>query len=141
MRSYLPRRTLGSPSTTCQLTARARQRNGVDSQGIPPNVHSGDAMTNAWVRPDRPLVVAHRGIPVRFPENTMPSFRAAIAGGAEMIEADVQLSRDGVLVMMHDTTVDRTTNGKGPLADLTYEELGALDAGGWFGPAFVGTGI
>ncbi|GAA0427576.1 glycerophosphoryl diester phosphodiesterase [Acrocarpospora corrugata] len=95
-------------------------------------------MTSPWLRAGRPLVVGHRGQRAHIPEHTMPSLRAAIQRGAEMIEADALLSRDGQLVLMHDTTVDRTTDGTGPLADLTWAELAELDAGSWFGPEFAG---
>jgi glycerophosphoryl diester phosphodiesterase len=75
------------------------------------------------------LVIAHRGGPDRAPENTLAAFRGAIALGADGVELDCQRSRDGALVVMHDETVDRTTNGKGAVADLTLAQLRALDAG------------
>lgn len=71
----------------------------------------------------------------------MPSFLAAIEHGAEMIEADALLSRDGELVLMHDDTVDRTTDGHGRVADMAWDELARLDAGIWFGPEFAGLRI
>jgi glycerophosphoryl diester phosphodiesterase len=98
-------------------------------------------LTAAWLRPDRPLIVAHRGLRAHVPEQTVASFQAAITHGAEMIEADAQLSRDGQLVLMHDVDVDRTTNGHGSVADLTWAELSSLDAGGWFDPMFSGLRI
>jgi glycerophosphoryl diester phosphodiesterase len=76
-----------------------------------------------------------------MPEQTMASFEAAIARGAEMIEADAQLSRDGELVLMHDEDVQRTTNGRGRVAALSFDELSSLDAGGWFGLEFAGLRI
>jgi glycerophosphoryl diester phosphodiesterase len=94
----------------------------------------------SWLR-DRPLLVAHRGLRARVPEQTMASFTAAIEHGAEMIEADAQLSLDGELVLMHDDTVDRTTDGHGLVGDLTWTELSRLDAGSWFDPAFSGLRI
>ncbi len=84
---------------------------------------------------------AHRGDTKNAPENTIPAFESAVKLGAQQIEFDVQLSKDGQLVIMHDPTVDRTTNGTGAVSDLTFEELRALDAGSWFGPAFAGTQI
>jgi glycerophosphoryl diester phosphodiesterase len=96
---------------------------------------------NPWIRPDDPLIIAHRGQPAEAPEQTLESFTLAIERGAEMIEADVQLTRDGVLAMMHDPTVDRTTDGHGRPADHTWAELQALDAGGWFGPTYAGVRI
>lgn len=74
-------------------------------------------------------ICAHRGASDTHPENTIKAFREAIRLGAQMIEFDVALSRDGQLVLMHDSTVDRTTNGTGPVSQLTLEELKKLDAG------------
>ncbi len=73
--------------------------------------------------------IAHRGASGTFPENTLAAFRAAIELGAQMCELDVQLTRDRAVVVMHDDTVDRTTDGHGAVADLTLEELKRLDAG------------
>jgi glycerophosphoryl diester phosphodiesterase len=75
------------------------------------------------------------------PENTLAAFRRAAEMGAVMIELDVQLSRDGHVVVMHDDTVDRTTDGQGAVAALDLRSLEALDAGSWFGPAFAGERI
>lgn len=79
------------------------------------------------------LVIAHRGASAYAPENTAPAFDLAIDMGAGMIETDIQVSRDGHLVLIHDDLVDRTTNGSGPVSDHTLDELRALDAGSWFG--------
>ena len=82
-----------------------------------------------------PLVVAHRGLRVEFPENTLVGFEAALAAGVDVVEIDVAESVDGVLFCMHDTTLDRTTDaavlfGAGRLAaELTIGELRWLDAG------------
>lgn len=75
--------------------------------------------------PSRPafLKIAHRGYSLRYPENTLPAFEAAVAAGADMIELDIRLSRDGELVVIHDATVDRTSNGRGRVADLSLAEL------------------
>ena len=78
------------------------------------------------------LNIAHRGASGTFPENTVSAFRAAIDAGADMCELDVQLSRDGAIVVIHDDTVERTTDGKGEVAELTLEELRRLDAGAKF---------
>ncbi|MFJ7729437.1 glycerophosphodiester phosphodiesterase family protein [Neobacillus sp. NPDC097160] len=86
----------------------------------------------------RPVVAAHRGVPSIAPENTMASYRKAYELGADMIETDVQRTKDGQLVIMHDYTVDRTTNGKGNVKDLTLEQIRALDAGIKFKPEFQG---
>jgi glycerophosphoryl diester phosphodiesterase len=75
-------------------------------------------------------VIAHRGGPVHAPENTLAAFRTAIDQGAAWLEFDVQMTRDGALVVIHDETVDRTTDGTGALRDLTLAQVRALDAGG-----------
>jgi glycerophosphoryl diester phosphodiesterase len=75
------------------------------------------------------VVWGHRGAAAEFPENTLAGFRRALELGIEGIELDVHLSKDGVPVVIHDETVDRTTNGKGAVADLTAAELRELDAG------------
>lgn len=82
------------------------------------------------------LNIAHRGASGRFPENTLSAFRAAIEAGADMCELDVRLSRDGVMVVIHDDTVDRTTNGSGTVARMTFDELRRLSAGARFGSEF-----
>ncbi len=93
---------------------------------------------NAWRRSDRPLVIAHRGHSVERPENTLTAYRRAIELGADMIECDVNVTRDGDLVMIHDWTLDRTTNGRGPVAALTLDEIRGLDAGSSFGAEWAG---
>jgi glycerophosphoryl diester phosphodiesterase len=75
------------------------------------------------------IVTSHRGAGSLEPENTLRAMRRAIALGVDQIETDVQLTRDGHLVLMHDPTVDRTTNGTGKIAELTFAELRKLDAG------------
>ncbi|MCR6098223.1 glycerophosphodiester phosphodiesterase [Salipaludibacillus agaradhaerens] len=78
------------------------------------------------------LIFAHRGASGTYPENTMDAYKAAAEAGADGLEVDVQLSKDGVPVLIHDETVNRTTNGEGWVKDLTYEELQTMDAGSWF---------
>lgn len=80
----------------------------------------------------RPLVIAHRGHSSGAPEQTLAAFRQAIDLGADMIEADVRVTRDGHLVLCHDARVDRTTSGRGFVGDHTYADLRLLDAGSWF---------
>jgi glycerophosphoryl diester phosphodiesterase len=77
----------------------------------------------------RPLAIAHRGGAVHQPENTLAAFRQAVADGVGWIEFDVQRSADGELVVFHDATLDRTTDGAGAVADKTLAELRSLDAG------------
>ena len=87
----------------------------------------------------RPLVIAHRGASGTAPENTLPAFQRAVALGAPMIELDVQTTKDGAVVVIHDWVLDRTTTGSGLVTDRTLAEVRACDAGRWFGPAFAGT--
>ena len=82
----------------------------------------------------RPLVYAHRGGAALKPENTIAAFDHGLGLGADGLEFDVHLSRDGVVVVHHDNTVDRTTNGRGAVRHLTAAELAHLDAGYWFQP-------
>ena len=77
-------------------------------------------------------IIAHRGFSSVRPENTFASFEHAINSGFNLIELDVHLSKDGVPVVMHDVTVDRTSNGSGPIKSKTLDELKQLDAGSWF---------
>ena len=83
-------------------------------------------------------IVVHRGANALAPENTWPSAEAALQYGAKWIEVDVRKSKDGVLFNLHDETLDRTTNGKGLLADMLSDDVCKLDAGSWFGPQFAG---
>ncbi|MEA4882570.1 MAG: glycerophosphodiester phosphodiesterase [Clostridia bacterium] len=80
-----------------------------------------------------PLILGHRGMPVSAPENTIPSFRQAMRAGADGIELDVHLSKDGQLVVIHDEKVDRTTDGSGLVRDKTLAELLGLNAAAKFG--------
>lgn len=84
----------------------------------------------------RPLIIAHRGASAAAPENTGVAIRRAFAMRADAVELDVQLTRDRRAVIFHDDRLERTTNGRGRLADHSYSELRRLDAGSWFGPAF-----
>jgi glycerophosphoryl diester phosphodiesterase len=89
----------------------------------------------------RPRVIAHRGASGSAPENTLAAFRRAAALGADMIELDVQLTRDGAVVVIHDWTLERTTDGTGAVRDQAFAALRHLDAGRWFAPAFAGERI
>jgi glycerophosphoryl diester phosphodiesterase len=86
-------------------------------------------------------VIAHRGASGTCPENTIPAFRRAAEVGAHMVELDVQLTRDGRPVVIHDWTLDRTTSGRGSVRRRTLAEIATLDAGSWFAPAFAGTRV
>ena len=83
-----------------------------------------------------PRIIAHRGYSQKYPENTLAAFQAAVATGAPMIELDVMFSRDRKPVVIHDATLERTTNGHGAVKDFTVAELKKLDAGSWFDPRF-----
>ncbi|HUI90583.1 MAG TPA: glycerophosphodiester phosphodiesterase family protein [Anaerolineales bacterium] len=89
----------------------------------------------------RPLVFAHRGASAHAPENTLASFELALSHGADVLELDVRLSADGRVVVIHDSTVDRTTNGHGRVAQLTLAELRSLDAGSFFSEKYRGEKI
>lgn len=91
--------------------------------------------------PGHLVVTAHRGASSVAPENTLSAMVAAVEAGAEFAELDVGLSRDGEVVLMHDRTLDRTTNGTGNLGDYSLEELRGLEAGSWFNQGFTGEPI
>src|SRR5213593_2718322 len=87
------------------------------------------------------MVIAHRGASSYAPENTLAAFDLAIEMGVSHIELDVHTTRDGHVVVIHDDTADRTTNGSGPVTSHSLAELTALDAGAWFDRRFVGQRI
>ncbi|MFI8006981.1 glycerophosphodiester phosphodiesterase [Streptomyces sp. NPDC086010] len=97
----------------------------------------------SYIRPaGAPLtVIGHRGASSAAPENTLVSQEIARRGGADFIENDVQPSKDGVPYILHDATVDRTTDGTGPVRSLTSAQLDALDAGSWFAPHYKGARV
>jgi glycerophosphoryl diester phosphodiesterase len=88
--------------------------------------------------PFQPPVIAHRGARGSAPENTLAAYKRAKEEGAVWVETDVKLTHDGVPILMHDDELDRTTNGKGLVADMPWSEFQKLDAGGWFDPQFSG---
>jgi glycerophosphoryl diester phosphodiesterase len=89
----------------------------------------------------RPIRFAHRGGGDRAPENTLAALAESIRQGVDALEFDVRTSADGVPVLMHDESVDRTTDGRGPVASMTLAELKRLDAGSWFDGRFRGERI
>ncbi len=93
-----------------------------------------EAMKHPFLRVPSPCVLGHRGAAGECPENTLTSFERALARGASILETDLRISRDGVAVMFHDATVDRTTEGSGRVADHALAELRRLDAGYRFSP-------
>jgi glycerophosphoryl diester phosphodiesterase len=94
-----------------------------------------------FYRDDRPLNLAHRGASEDAPQNTMAAFLLAAELGADGVELDAQLSADGHVVVIHDLSVDATTDGRGPVRAKSLAELKELDAGGWFAPVFAGERI
>src|SRR5919107_2807685 len=85
-------------------------------------------------RGEWPVNLAHRGASALAPENTIEAFRLAVGAGAGGLELDVHMTRDGQIVVIHDPTVDRTTNGSGAVSEMTFDELRRLDAGHTFSP-------
>lgn len=129
-----------APAVLCSLALVANLSAGSTAPTMAPALQLLDLK--------RPLVIAHRGDSAAAPENTLPSFRQALATGADLVELDYHHSRDGVPVVMHDPTLDRTTNAaacwgrKEVRIDQTVAaDIQSLDAGTWFGPAFVGTRV
>ena len=89
----------------------------------------------------RPLISAHRGALTLAPENTLQSYEYAFAFGVPLIEVDIQQTKDGKFVALHDSTVDRTTNGTGRVSGMSLATLRSLDAGSWFSPEFAGVKV
>ncbi|QIG38157.1 hypothetical protein G5T42_00570 [Microbacterium sp. 4R-513] len=107
----------------------------------PARVSATELLGDARVSEEPAFVVSHRGGGALAPENTIPAVEAALEAGFEWVEVDVRLTADRVPVLLHDATVDRTTDGTGRLADLTLAQVEALDAGSWFGAAHAGTRV
>jgi glycerophosphoryl diester phosphodiesterase len=105
------------------------------------NQKTAPEAADAWRGKYPVIVTAHRGFSGQAPENTLAAFRAAIAAGSDRIELDVHLTRDNEVVVIHDDTLERTTTGKGNVAEKTFAELQRLDAGAWFDPRFAGERI
>src|SRR5262245_43372391 len=97
---------------------------------------SDQGSREAQISDRKPYVVAHRGGRKWAPENTMAAFKKAIDAGVYGIELDIHRSKSGELMVIHDETVNRTTNGTGLIKDMTFAELQKLDAGSWFAPSF-----
>lgn len=89
----------------------------------------------------KPLIIAHRGASAYAPENTMASFNLAMEMNSDGIELDVHMTKDKAIVVCHDETVNRTSNGNGFIKDLTLQEIRELDAGSWFGEEYKGEKI
>ncbi|QCT04023.1 glycerophosphoryl diester phosphodiesterase [Paenibacillus algicola] len=91
--------------------------------------------------PNKPLIFAHRGASGEAPENTLAAFRLGLEQGCTGIELDIHLSKDNSLVVIHDDSIDRTTNGSGKVNDMTVEQLQTYDAGSWFHERYAGETI
>lgn len=100
-----------------------------------------DLVAGAGAAGGVPQIIAHRGNRSVTPENTLAAFASAIRAGCGSIELDIVRSRDGVPMIIHDETLDATTNGAGKVSDYLAEEIAALDAGSWFDPAFAGAQV
>ena len=99
-------------------------------------------MKNYWTQSKKNIfVAAHRGCSTKYPENTMPAFKAALDAGVDQIEFDLHVTLDNEIVIMHDSDVSRTTNGKGKLSEMTLAQIKELDAGSYKGEEFVGTRV
>ena len=122
----------------------------VTSLALSVPMKAADTNSPAWklIRADRPLVIGHRGYSAFAPENTLPSFKLAMAAGADLVELDYHHSKDGIPVVIHDAELDRTTDAvkkwgqtKIKVGTKTVAEIQSLDAGGWFDAKFAGTKI
>jgi glycerophosphoryl diester phosphodiesterase len=89
---------------------------------------------NRWIQKRAPLNIAHQGGEDEFPSNTLYAFRKAVRAGADMLELDIGVTKDGKVIVMHDTTVDGKTNGHGTVASKTLKQIKRLDAAYWFAP-------
>ena len=99
-------------------------------------------MFGALRTPGEPAFIAgHRGDRANFPENTLPALQGVLDSDFDFVETDIQLTADGVPVLIHDLDVDRTTNGTGLVADLTLEQVKTLDAGSWYSAEFAGVQV
>lgn len=123
-----------------QVEARARRARRDETRRLKAaSALERPALIEQWAHRTGPaLVVAHRGASGHAPENTLASFDLAMQMGADAVECDVHLSRDGQLFVLHDFAVDRTTNGHGPVAQMSSADLKRLDAGSWRGAEFAG---
>ena len=110
--------------------------------GLPAIADESPTTIDDFMDIDSPIrVIAHRGFSGHAPENTLVAIRQAIEVGADMVEIDVTVTSDGHVILLHDETLDRTTDGQGLPTEKTLDELRRLDAGSWFGPDYAGEKI
>ncbi|MDQ7880063.1 glycerophosphodiester phosphodiesterase family protein [Microbacterium sp. QXD-8] len=107
----------------------------------PARVSSRELMGDERTPGEAAFIASHRGGAATAPENTLPAITAALAAGFDYVEVDVALTADRQPVLMHDKTVDRTTDGHGRLSSLALADVRELDAGSWFDPAYAGTPV
>ena len=107
----------------------------------PQALNGGDSAPPPQAKPQHIMVIAHQGAHEGIPPNTLLSLKAAIDLGIDYVECDIRTTADGKLVIMHNETVDGTTNGKGTIREMTLEQIRQLDAGIKFGSRFVGTKV
>lgn len=120
------------PTTVADTTTTTTEETTTTSTipAPPPRPQTIDELLNIG----RPIVLAHTAGEDEFPGSTLFAFSESVLAGVDMLDMNVLLTGDGVLIVQHDETVDRTTNGTGALADMTYEEVAALDGAYWFTP-------
>ncbi|MCP2637328.1 hypothetical protein K0817_012250 [Microbacterium sp. HD4P20] len=107
----------------------------------PSRVSARELLGDTRTPGDAAFIASHRGGAANAPENTLPAIAAALSSGFDYVEVDVALTLDGHPVLMHDATVDRTTDGHGRVAELTLAEVRELDAGSWFSADYAGTRV
>src|SRR6478735_10840320 len=107
----------------------------------PARVSATELLGETRAAGDEAFIASHRGGGATAPENTLPAISAALAAGFDYVEVDVALTADHQPVLMHDTTVDRTTDGHGRLSSLTLAQVQRLDAGAWFHADYAGTAV
>ncbi|MEX0427591.1 glycerophosphodiester phosphodiesterase [Nocardioides sp. DS6] len=126
-------------SLTAALTACGPATDGAPGASVSQPAAAGPI---PLVRPGcAGLAIGHRGAPREAPEDTLPSERRSQRLGSDYLELDLHLTKDGVPVVMHDDTVDRTTDGTGPVSDLSLAQVERLDAGSWFSRSYAGTRV
>jgi len=126
--------TTSTSSTTSTTTTTTTTTTSTTTTTVPAPVipTPGASTVEGLFALDRPVVIAHAGGDQSWPHSTMYAFTEAAVAGTEVLEMDVQLTADGILVVQHDDTVDRTTETSGRVRDLTYDEIQALDSGYWW---------